>query len=129
MESVNHSRVIGVTYQDTKGKDGVLLNTPEIKVKLLDNGELTGIIFKDKKNGEETCLNGLNITGVIYQDEDSSRENILTARKVLGIIFQRREFGRSDNLKPIQTAGHYVPRGWQHRSEAARWTTAQRKNP
>ena len=88
MASANRSRVIGVTYQDTKGKDGVLLNDPQIKVKLLDNGELTGIVFKDKKNGEETCLSGLNITGVIYQDEDSSRENILTARKVLGIIYQ-----------------------------------------
>ena len=68
MASANRSRVIGVTYQDTKGKDGVLLNDPQIKVKLLDNGELTGIVFKDKKNGEETCLSGLNITGVIYQD-------------------------------------------------------------
>jgi hypothetical protein len=88
MASLERSRVIGLIYQDTKGRDGVLLNAPEIKVKLLDNGELTGIIFKDKKNGEETCLNGLNITGVIYQDEDSSQENILTARKVLGIIYQ-----------------------------------------
>jgi hypothetical protein len=88
MASVERSKVIGLIYQDAKGNDGVLLNAPEIKVKLLDNGELTGIIFKDKKNGEETCLNGLNITGIIYQDEDSSRENILTARKVLGIIYQ-----------------------------------------
>jgi len=38
MASANRSRVIGVTYQDTKGKDGVLLNDPQIKVKLLDNG-------------------------------------------------------------------------------------------
>jgi len=88
MASVERSRVIGITYQDAQGKDGVLLHAPDIKVKLLDHGELTGIIFKDKKNGEETCLSGLNITGVIYQDEDSSRESILTAHKVLGIIYQ-----------------------------------------
>jgi hypothetical protein len=88
MPSVERSRVIGIAYKDAKGQDAVLLNAPEIKVKLLDNGELTGIIFKDTKNGEETCLSGLNITGVIYEDEDSSRENILTARKVLGIIYQ-----------------------------------------
>jgi len=88
MASVARSRVIGITYLDSKGKDGVLLNTPDIKVKLLENGELTGIIFKSEKNSEETCLSGLNITGVIYQDEDSCRESILTARKVLGIIYQ-----------------------------------------
>ncbi len=83
MASVEHSRVIGVTYQDAKGQDAILLTTPEIKVKLLDNGRLTGIMFKDKKNGAETCLGGLNIKGVIDEDEDPSRENILTSRKVL----------------------------------------------
>jgi len=88
MVSVDRSRVIGVTYQDPKGKDAVLLNAPDIKVKLLDNGELTGILFKDKDNGEENCLSGLNIKGVIYKDEDSSIESILTARKVIGIIYQ-----------------------------------------
>ena len=92
MATVDRSRVLGITYQDTEGKDGVLLNAPDIKVKLLDSGELTGIIFKAKQNGEETCLSGLNITGVIYQDEDSSREGILTARKVLGIIYQEGTF-------------------------------------
>ena len=88
MASEDRSRVIGITYQDPKGKDAVLLNAPDIKVKLLDNGELTGILFKDKNNGEENCLSGLNIKGVIYEDEDSSIESILTARKVLGIIYQ-----------------------------------------
>ena len=88
MASVDRSRVIGVTYQDPKGKDAILLDAPDIKVKLLDNGELTGVLFKDKNNGEENCLSGLNVTGVIYKDEDSSIESILTARKVLGIIYQ-----------------------------------------
>ncbi len=88
MATPGPSKVIGVTYQDPKGKDAVLLNAPDIKVKLLANAELTGFLFKDKKNGEETCLSGLNITGIIYEDEDSSVESILTARKVLGIIYQ-----------------------------------------
>ena len=88
MASAGPSRVIGVTYQDPKGKDAVLLNAPDIKVKLLANAELTGFLFKDKNNGEENCLSGLNITGVIYEDEDSSVESILTAHKVLGIIYQ-----------------------------------------
>ena len=88
MASADPSRVIGVTYQDPKGKDAVLLNAPDIKVKLLANAELTGFLFKDKNNGEETCLNRLKITGVMYEDEDSSVESILTARKVLGIIYQ-----------------------------------------
>jgi hypothetical protein len=88
MATADPSRVIGVTYQDPKGKDAVLLNAPDIKVKLLANAELTGFLFKDKNNGEENCLNGLNITGVMYEDEDSSVESILTARKVLGIIYQ-----------------------------------------
>jgi len=83
MASVERSRVIGVTYQDTKGQDAILVNAPEIKVKLLDNWELTGIMFKDKKNGAETCLSGLNIKGVIDEDEDASREDILTTRKVV----------------------------------------------
>ncbi|MGZ8874673.1 MAG: hypothetical protein ACXW1E_08135 [Halobacteriota archaeon] len=88
MAAANPSRVIGVTYQDPKGKDAVLLNAPDIKVKLLANAELTGFLFKDKNNGVETCLSGLNVTGVIYEDEDSCVESILTARKVLGIIYQ-----------------------------------------
>jgi hypothetical protein len=88
MATADPSRVIGVTYQDPKGTDAVLLNAPDIKVKLLANAELTGFLFKDKNNGEESCLSGLNITGVIYEDEDSSVESILTAHKVLGIIYQ-----------------------------------------
>ena len=88
MATAGPSKVIGVTYQDPNGKDAVLLNAPDIKVKLLANAELTGFLFKDKKNGEETCSSGLNITGIIYEDEDSSVESILTARKVLGIIYQ-----------------------------------------
>jgi len=88
MATADPSRVIGVTYQDPKGKDAVLLNAPDIKVKLLANAELTGFLFKDKNNGEENCLNGLDITGVIYEDEDSSVESILTAHKVLGVIYQ-----------------------------------------
>src|SRR5674476_1305432 len=101
MAAANPSRVIGVTYQDPKGKDAVLLNAPDIKVKLLANAELTGFLFKDKNNGVETCLSGLNVTGVIYEDEDSCVESILTARKVLGIIYQEITSADRTILNPV----------------------------
>jgi len=81
-------RVIGVSYQAAGAKEVTLLSTPGVRVKLFDGAQLTGILFKDKKDPEEQCLSGLNVNGIVYEEEGRFRESILKAHNIAGIIYQ-----------------------------------------
>ena len=66
MVSSDPMKVIGVSYQAAGSTEVTLLSAPGVRVKLFDGAQLTGILFRDKEDAEEQCLNGLNVTGIVY---------------------------------------------------------------
>src|SRR5674536_343780 len=97
MVSSDPMKVIGVSYQAAGSTEVTLLSAPGVRVKLFDGAQLTGILFRDKEDAEEQCLNGLNVTGIVYREEERSKESILKADNVAG-AYEKNGFQKAERV-------------------------------